>query len=128
MQTKEIALGAISKFPTFPAEINLGYDSYFLSRLDVSGFSQQDSGESESQNESESENKLENQNFTYLLISVVCPHAGGTVFYKEQELVCPLHYWRFEIASGKGINVPNACLDTFPVIIRGDQLFVELPV
>ena len=39
-----------------------------------------------------------------------CPHAGGSLsrgWVDDNALVCPLHRWRFELASGRSTTVPG---------------------
>lgn len=44
-----------------------------------------------------------------------CPHAGVPLsegFVEDGQLVCPMHGWAFDLASGRCVNVPGV---TIPV-------------
>lgn len=83
-----------------------------------------------------------------------CPHLGfsltrgpGGVRYAEGEVVCPWHNSRFDLASGEnrdwapgfaGLEMPRwsrrmlalgrkpAPLTTYPVVVEGEDVYVEL--
>lgn len=38
---------------------------------------------------------------------------------------CPLHGWKYSIETGKGIKPSWTSLETYPVVMRGDQLWVQ---
>jgi len=61
-----------------------------------------------------------------------CPHRGGPLadgIISGQTVVCPLHAWKFDLASGACLNHPESqsCLHTFPTRVEGGIIFVELP-
>lgn len=68
-----------------------------------------------------------------------CPHQyypfelGATVQPEFRDgsgpllLVCPLHGWRFDLDTGKSPDSPMICIDRYPVVIDGGDVFVELP-
>ena len=62
----------------------------------------------------------------YLLLSMVCPHAGGPVSNEGSVFMCPDHGWRFEHTQGECINGPIARMFSFPVSVSGGHLFVRL--
>ena len=59
-----------------------------------------------------------------------CPHRGGPLFRGVIEegpsVRCPLHGWRFNLGDGQCLNMPNAKLNTYPVEVRGEEVFVEV--
>lgn len=59
-----------------------------------------------------------------------CPHRGGPLFRGRLEpgpsVRCPLHGWNFDIESGACLNMPNAKISTFPVEVRGEEVFVQV--
>jgi len=68
----------------------------------------------------------------FFALSNTCPHAGGYLNYGPLDgylIECPLHYWPFDLRTGEliGIFEEDARLNTYPVIIEGDEVFVELP-
>ncbi len=61
----------------------------------------------------------------------MCPHAGaplnnGPVY--SGMVSCLWHGWRFSLRDGVCVNLPKApAVATFPVTIRGEDLYVTLP-
>ena len=59
-----------------------------------------------------------------------CPHRGGPLSKGNIEqgpsVRCPLHGWAFDLASGNCLNMPQAKVGTFPVEVRGEEVFVSL--
>jgi len=64
-----------------------------------------------------------------------CPHMGDHVLARgllgshgdEPKVACPMHKKTFSLASGKGLSDPGFELATFPVEIRGGEVYVKLP-
>ncbi len=70
----------------------------------------------------------------FFAVSNTCPHAGGYLNYGPLDnyiIECPLHFWPFDLRSGKLVDMDYADeedrLNTYPVIIEGDEIFVEIP-
>jgi nitrite reductase (NADH) small subunit len=62
-----------------------------------------------------------------------CPHRGGPLadgIISGQNIVCPLHAWKFDLVSGNAVNHPEsrACVATFPTRVENGLIFVQLPV
>jgi nitrite reductase (NADH) small subunit len=62
-------------------------------------------------------------------LSSVCLHQGGPLGEGELEgqvVTCPWHGWQFDVTTGK--VVPNQAMgvETYPVEVRGDEIFVDL--
>jgi NAD(P)H-dependent nitrite reductase small subunit len=60
----------------------------------------------------------------------VCPHAFALLsdgFVEGDEIECPLHAARFEIATGRCLAPPaDRDLVTYPVKVEGEDVFVEI--
>lgn len=57
-----------------------------------------------------------------------CPHAGGAMgggWIEDGEAVCPLHRWRFRLASGRCTTTPGHPLHVFRCEVRGGRVWVE---
>lgn len=58
-----------------------------------------------------------------------CPHAGGSLgegTLTGHQLVCPRHGWCFDIRTGRCDSDPRYAVETFPVVIDGGTVFVEI--
>jgi toluene monooxygenase system ferredoxin subunit len=58
-----------------------------------------------------------------------CPHQGMALVsgdFDGRYLSCSAHAWRFDLATGRGINPASCRLAGFPVTIRDQQIFVHL--
>jgi toluene monooxygenase system ferredoxin subunit len=58
-----------------------------------------------------------------------CPHqrtrlSEGTL--TKNILRCARHHWEFDVCSGSGVNPQSACLRVFPIIVNGDEIFVDI--
>jgi nitrite reductase (NADH) large subunit len=64
-----------------------------------------------------------------------CPHRKDAVLGRgllgtqgdEPKVACPLHKRTFSLASGAGLSDPQYRIATFPVELRGDDVWVALP-
>lgn len=57
-----------------------------------------------------------------------CPHAGGSMgdgWVDDGEAVCPLHRWRFKLASGRCTSGPGPSLHRFRCEVRDGRVWVE---
>lgn len=60
-------------------------------------------------------------------INDTCPHAGASLAEGDLEdgcVTCPLHAWRFELATGECPDFA-ASVKTFPVKEEGGRLLLE---
>ena len=60
-----------------------------------------------------------------------CLHRGGPVCTGSLEsdvLTCPWHGYQYNVITGRLIVDPSAKLETFPVEIRNDELYVQVPL
>jgi nitrite reductase/ring-hydroxylating ferredoxin subunit len=58
-----------------------------------------------------------------------CPHAGGELsggWCKDGRLICPLHRYSYDIHTGKGSPGQNDFVDTYPVEVREDGVYVGI--
>jgi len=92
-------LGLETSFTKFPAPVSVGDESYYLVH----------------------------NNQGYLLLSTICPHAGGEVVEWGSCFMCPDHGWRFELTEGECINGPNARMYAVAVTVRNGHLLVDGP-
>jgi nitrite reductase/ring-hydroxylating ferredoxin subunit len=96
----EVRLGRIDSFLSFPAEVRIGRELYFLMRTE-SGCR---------------------------LLSRNCPHAGGLIEYEAEAriLFCPNHFWVFEASSGQCVSTRDHCLGMLPTTERDGVLYAVL--
>jgi len=62
-------------------------------------------------------------------VSAKCPHAGGDLaagWCKEGKLVCPVHRYSYSLETGRGSEGQNDYIDTYPVEIRDDGVYVGI--
>jgi nitrite reductase/ring-hydroxylating ferredoxin subunit len=62
-------------------------------------------------------------------LSAKCPHAGGDLsagWCKDDKLICPVHRYSYNIRTGKGSEGQNDYIDTFPVEVRDDVVYVGI--
>jgi nitrite reductase/ring-hydroxylating ferredoxin subunit len=56
-----------------------------------------------------------------------CPHANGVMadgWVEDGEAVCPLHQWRFKLATGRCTTVRGNSLHRFPCEVREGGVWV----
>jgi len=57
-----------------------------------------------------------------------CPHANGPLgrgWVEDGEAVCPLHYWRFKLTTGRCTTVRGNALHVFPCAVREGHVWVK---
>ncbi|HWZ04366.1 MAG TPA: Rieske 2Fe-2S domain-containing protein [Mucilaginibacter sp.] len=62
-------------------------------------------------------------------LSVRCPHAGGDLslgWCNNGKLVCPIHRYSFDLQSGKGSEGQNDYINTYPVKIEGQFIYIGI--
>ena len=58
-----------------------------------------------------------------------CPHRGACLAFGEvrgEEVFCPSHAWPFHIPTGTCPEFPGVAVARHPVVVDGDDVFVEL--
>jgi 3-phenylpropionate/trans-cinnamate dioxygenase ferredoxin subunit len=68
---------------------------------------------------------------TFYAIDDLCTHDGGPVGEGEVEehaIECPRHGARFDLESGKALNLPAVVdIAAYPVRVEADQILIGLP-
>jgi 3-phenylpropionate/trans-cinnamate dioxygenase ferredoxin subunit len=66
----------------------------------------------------------------FYVIDNLCTHDGGPLGEGELEdhcIVCPRHYAKFDIQTGKAMTLPAVgYVATYPVTIEGDDILVDI--
>jgi nitrite reductase/ring-hydroxylating ferredoxin subunit len=65
----------------------------------------------------------------YHAIDNVCMHRGGPLGdgpLEGSSVTCPWHGWQYDVTTGKISENPAVGVDSYPVEIRGDEIFVNL--
>lgn len=59
-----------------------------------------------------------------------CPHAGGVMATGEidsqNNIICPLHRYKFSLEKGRNVSGEGYYLKTFPVEMREDGVYVGI--
>ena len=58
-----------------------------------------------------------------------CPHQDVPLVEGKLEdgvVTCRAHHWKFDCRSGDGINPAGICLKSYPVEVRGEEVFVGI--
>ena len=58
-----------------------------------------------------------------------CPHRGAPLhqgIVDDGIVMCPWHQWRFELGTGCSPVNPMSRVDTYPVRIDGDDIYVDV--
>jgi len=64
----------------------------------------------------------------FCAISGECLHEGGPLGEGELSgkiVTCPWHAWQFDVTTGKVVENPTIGVQTYPVEVRGDEVFVD---
>jgi ferredoxin-nitrite reductase len=62
-------------------------------------------------------------------VDAECPHAGGPLdesAIRNCEITCPLHDYKFDLISGRCSTDPGLTLQTYPVFVEDNQVWVEI--
>lgn len=73
--------------------------------------------------------RMSNPPAVYVLDNA-CPHANGNLSagrVQDGVVTCPWHAWRFRLADGRSPQGSVACVESYEVDIRGDEVFVRIP-
>ncbi|MEO7444745.1 MAG: Rieske 2Fe-2S domain-containing protein [Ferruginibacter sp.] len=64
-------------------------------------------------------------------LSATCPHAGtlmaGGYIDALENIVCPRHFYKFQLATGRNVTGEGYTLKTYQLEHRPDGLFILLP-
>jgi nitrite reductase (NADH) small subunit len=64
----------------------------------------------------------------FCAISGICAHQAGPLGEGELEgqvVTCPWHGWQYDVTTGKVVQSPNLGVESYPVEVRGDDIFVD---
>ena len=59
----------------------------------------------------------------------LCPHQDGSLgegYVQEGALVCPLHYWEFDVRTGEYLDDPVICLKRYETKVEGGDVLVKI--
>jgi ferredoxin-nitrite reductase len=62
-------------------------------------------------------------------VDAVCPHAGGPLeegTFRNCEVTCPLHDYKFDLTTGRCSTDPGFSINTYPVFVEDNQVWVEI--
>ncbi|MGI4750227.1 MAG: Rieske (2Fe-2S) protein [Janthinobacterium lividum] len=62
-------------------------------------------------------------------VAAKCPHAGGELvggWCENGQIICPLHRYQYDLKTGKGAAGQGDYIDTFPVEVRADGIYVQV--
>jgi NAD(P)H-dependent nitrite reductase small subunit len=65
-------------------------------------------------------------------IENMCPHAGAALDRGARTgpcgeiVICPFHGWRFDVRTGRCLQVPSESVRTFPVRVAEGAIEVEI--
>ncbi len=62
-------------------------------------------------------------------VGATCPHAGADLsggWCKDGKLICPFHRYSYNIKTGKGDPGQNDYVDTYPVEVRDDGVYIGM--
>jgi nitrite reductase/ring-hydroxylating ferredoxin subunit len=62
-------------------------------------------------------------------ISNTCLHRGGPLGQGVMDgatVTCPWHGWQFDVVTGKVGQNPTVGVQTYPLEVRGEEIFVDL--
>ncbi len=59
----------------------------------------------------------------------LCPHQDGPLgegYLQGRSLVCPLHYWEFDIDTGEYLDDPTTCLRRYETKVEDGSVLVRV--
>ena len=63
-------------------------------------------------------------------IDNTCPHLGGSLgrgTLKDNSVICPLHLWTFDLATGKCVDgIPDEKISTYETKIQDGKILLKL--
>jgi len=66
---------------------------------------------------------------SFYAIDNTCKHRGGPLGEGDLDgelVTCPWHGWEYNVKTGACITNPSTCLKTYPIVLDGKKLKVEL--
>ncbi|MFO0922934.1 MAG: Rieske (2Fe-2S) protein [Pirellulales bacterium] len=71
-----------------------------------------------------------NENGSFFAIDDFCPHQGASLacgHLEDGAVACPWHAWRFSIRDGAWLDNPKIKVDSYPLEVDGETLWIVLP-
>jgi nitrite reductase/ring-hydroxylating ferredoxin subunit len=65
----------------------------------------------------------------FCAISGICMHEAGPLGEGELEgqvVTCPWHGWQYDMTTGKVVQNPTIGVESYPVEVRGEDVFVDV--
>ncbi len=62
-------------------------------------------------------------------LDAICPHRGASLAFGDVRggvVHCPLHAWPFRLADGACVDQPGVAVDTYAVVVEGEDVVLEL--
>jgi nitrite reductase (NADH) small subunit len=59
-----------------------------------------------------------------------CRHRGGSLacgYLDGEVLICPLHWWRYDVRSGRRLGQPELAVASYPVRVVDGEVRVTVP-
>jgi nitrite reductase/ring-hydroxylating ferredoxin subunit len=72
---------------------------------------------------------LYNVDGTFYATQNACSHRGGPLgegILNGCHVICPWHYWKYDVTSGEQCESPQIKLSCYPVTVEGEDIFVEI--
>jgi nitrite reductase/ring-hydroxylating ferredoxin subunit len=66
---------------------------------------------------------------TFHAVDGLCPHQGGPLgegMLEGSVVMCPWHFWQFDVVLGHAPDLPEAVIRKYPVRVEGDDILVEI--
>ena len=66
---------------------------------------------------------------TVYALNNTCVHRGGPLGEGDLDgevVSCPWHNWEYNVTTGACLTNPSACVATFPVVVEGNEIRIEL--
>jgi nitrite reductase (NADH) small subunit len=73
---------------------------------------------------------LFNLDGVFYATEAICPHRGGPLQDGDLEgeaVICPLHNYDFNLKTGESSAAPDLRVATFPVVVEGQDIYLDLP-
>lgn len=65
----------------------------------------------------------------YYAIDNTCVHRGGPLGEGDLDgdvVMCPWHNWTYDVKTGRCVNNPSACVQSYPVTVDGADVKIQL--
>lgn len=65
----------------------------------------------------------------FFALDNTCVHMGGPLgegVLEDANVVCPWHGWRYDVRTGRCINMPNAHVKAYEVKVEGKDVLVKV--